>query len=229
MLAWNVVLSDEPTRLMSLASTHDEGKNAHVHFEMKPAASSSDSAYFTVRSQCCRTREGECVVCTVTRCTSTGGAICHAYAQQRTPTLVRSNKHILLPIVSSKEEEDTKKRSLRVMMWTLSEYYYYYYYYYYYARLQSHLVAAVPTRFESDPARMRVLNGDDGAENVAAKIAKKCGLPVFVTMDLEPIVRSGGPAGDDDDGDKGGARAEAVRAEVARTFIAMIDGEGQRR
>ena len=112
LLAWNVVLSDEPTRLMSLASTHDEGNNAHVHFEMKPAASSSDSAYFTVRSQCCRTREGECVVCTVTRCTSTGGAICHAYAQQRTPTLVRSNKHILLPIVSSIEEEDTQKKDL---------------------------------------------------------------------------------------------------------------------
>ena len=79
----------------------------------------------------------------------------------------------------------------------------------------------MPTRFEVDPARMRVLGGDDGAENVASKIAKKCNVPVFVTLDLEPIVRSGG-GGDDDDG---GARAEAVRAEIARTFIAMITSE----
>ena len=83
--------------------------------------------------------------------------------------------------------------------------------------MQSHLVAAVPTRFEVDPSRSRLLGGDDGAENVAAKIAKKCGVPVIMTLDLEPIVRSGG--GDDDDG---GARAEAVRAEVARTFISLI-------
>ena len=77
---------------------------------------------------------------------------------------------------------------------------------------------AVPTRFEVDPARSRLLGGDDGAENVAAKIARKCGIPVFVTLDLAPILPSGG--GEDDDG---GARAEAVRAEVARTFIALID------
>ena len=85
--------------------------------------------------------------------------------------------------------------------------------------VQSHVVVAVPTRFDREPSRSWLLGRDEAAEHVAAKIARKTGLPVYVTLALDSIL---GTVEEED----GGARAEAVRAQVAKTFLALIGEDG---